>query len=121
MLEEPLRHFGDLSVGQSRVGLADVDQPVAVPNGKRVVAKHSDSLSVSVLDRGYDDIERREFALELEPRLTAPPGSVARVEILDHQAFVAAGTSRRKEVFNVIGGVSRRDRSADDCRAGKLL
>src|SRR5712671_4686509 len=112
MFEEPLRHLSDLDIGKPGVGLADIDQPVPTPHGKRIVAEDADTLAVSVFDGGYNHVERGQLAFELQPRLAATAGSVARFEVLDHQAFVAASTGCGKEILNVFRGICLRNRSA---------
>ena len=54
------------------------------------------------LDADDDAVERRQLALELEPRLAAPPGRVRRVDALEHQAFVAALARGVKALAHVI-------------------
>ena len=67
MFEKPFRHLRDFGVGQTGVGLADILQAVAVPYRKGVVTEHSDALAMAVLDRGDDDVEGGQFALEFQP------------------------------------------------------
>ena len=59
VLEEPFRHVGNFGVGEAGIGFSDVHQPFAIPNRKRVVAKHADALAVSVFDGRDDYVERR--------------------------------------------------------------
>jgi hypothetical protein len=55
--------------GLVRVCFADIHQPrfIRIPHRKRVVAEHANTLAVTVLDGGYDDVERGQFALHLQP------------------------------------------------------
>ena len=78
VFQKPLRHLGDLDIGQAGIRFADVDQSFAIAHGEGVVAQYSDALAVAVLDRRDHHVERGQFALELEPRLPAPSGSVGR-------------------------------------------
>ena len=64
-------HAADLLVGQAGIGLADVDEGLAVADGKGVVGEHSRALAVPLLDGGDDDVERREGLLPLSPGLSA--------------------------------------------------
>src|SRR5258706_4672277 len=121
MLEEPLRHLTIFNTGEPRVALADIAQPVPTPHGKRIVAEHADTLAVSVFDGGHNHVERGQFAFELQPRLAATAGSVAPLEVLDHQAFVAASAGCDKELLDVFRGICLRNRSAKNGRRGRLL
>ncbi len=102
VLQKPPGHLGDLDVGQAGVCFADVDQLFSIAHGKGVVAQYSDALAVAVLDRRDHHVERGQFALELQPRLPAPSGSVGRRGIFDHQAFVAAGLGRFKQLIEFL-------------------
>ncbi len=70
------RHLGDLGVRQTRVRLADDQQPLAVAraHGERVVGEHGVALAVTPLDADDDGVDRRKLALELQPELPARPG-----------------------------------------------
>src|SRR5258705_11447095 len=111
---EPLRNLSNPDTGKPGVGLADIDQPVPTPHGKRIVAEHADTLAVSVFDGGYKHVERGQFAVELQPRLAATAGGVSRFEVLDHQAFVATSAGCDKELLDVFGGICLRKRSANN-------
>src|ERR1700681_607222 len=112
---EPLRHLRDLDVGQPAVRLPDhrkvvviLSLPVVTPSltvvipsltvvilslskdGERVVGEHVDALAVAAFDRNDDAVERRELALEFQPRLAAPSRRVRCVRSLEDEPFVAA-------------------------------
>src|SRR5439155_26433729 len=53
VLEKIFGHLGDLLIGESGVGLADVEQPLAVADRERVVGQHAATLAMSPLDRGH--------------------------------------------------------------------
>ena len=104
-LEEPFGVLGDLGIGQTAVGLADVDQ-LARPNvldRKRVVGQHAPSLAVAPFHRSDDDVERRERPLELEPGEAAAPWRVRAERILDHQSLVAPLAGLGKDSVEVLG------------------
>ena len=87
--QEPLRQLGDFLVGQPGIGLPDIDQIFALAHREGVIAEHVDAFAVAELRRGHDHVERCQFALQLEPPATAPAGHVRRLEIFDHQPFIA--------------------------------
>src|SRR5438094_2489159 len=90
VLEEVLRHLGDLLVGEPRVRLADIQKTIAVADRERVIGEHSSALAVAPLHRGHDDIERSQRPLHLEPLHAAAAWPVGRARVLDHEPFVAA-------------------------------
>ena len=69
--KKPLRHLGDFDVGQARISFADIQQSVAVAHRESVVAQNADALAVAVFHRGYDYIERGQFAFQFEPRFSS--------------------------------------------------
>src|SRR4051794_33965117 len=75
---EPLGHVRDLAIGESVIGLANVDELVAVVDGEGVIAENACALAVSELDRGDYYVEGGELTLHLEPGAAAASGSVER-------------------------------------------
>ena len=96
VLLEVLRHLRDLLVGQPRVGLADVEEPLSVADREGVVREHTTTFAVAPLDAGHDDVDRAQRPLHLEPFHAATAGAVRRPRVLDHQAFVAPLARRRE-------------------------
>ena len=94
--QEVGRQLRDLLVGEARVGLADVAQALAVPNGERVVREDAFALSVTPLDGGDHDVEGAERALHLQPLHTTPAGPVGRARVLHHEPLVASLARRRE-------------------------
>ena len=113
---EPACHLGDLGVGQAAVGLADVDQSVAVGVAHRegVVAQDPVALAVADLDADDDAIDGGQRLLHLQPAEAPPAGRVDALRVLDHQALVAPA-ARIGE-----GGLDRIDvGGGDQVRAGE--
>ena len=69
---------------------------------------------MSVLDGGHDYIKRGEFAFQLQPRFASAAGTVGRLGVFDHEAFVAAGLRSVKERVEFAGGGGLEDGDADD-------
>jgi len=95
VLLEPSRHLDDLLVGQAAVGLADGDQSAlrtgsVVQHRKGVVRQHAVAFAVADLHADHHAVEGGQGTLELQPAITASPGGVGRVVVLDHQPLVAA-------------------------------
>jgi hypothetical protein len=90
---EPAGHLRDLRVGQSAVGLADVDEPVGrrVPDRERVVAQDPVPLAVADLDPDHHAIDRRQRLLHLQPAEASASRHVDARRILDHQPLVPPG------------------------------
>ena len=107
---EPLRHLGDLGVGQPAVRLADRDQPLAlgVADRERVVGQDAVALAVADLDADHDAVDRRQGLLHLQPAEAAPAGRVAAVGVLDHEALVAPGARLGERGLERVD-VGRRD------------
>ena len=89
---------------------------LAVPHREGVIAQHADALAVAVLDCGDHHVQCGQFALELQPRFAAPPGSVRRLGIFDHQAFVAPGLRRFKQLIEFLRRRSLKHRCANHAR-----
>ena len=94
---EPVGHLGDLGVGQAAVGLADVDQFVAlgVADRERVVGQDAVALAVPDLDADDAAIDRRERLLHLERAQPRRPGAYDAVRVLDDQSSCCAWRGRR--------------------------
>ena len=73
---EPGRHLLNFDIGQAAVGFTDYREFVAVANREGVIGKDVDATSVSAFHRDDDAVERRQLALELEPRFTPSSGCV---------------------------------------------
>src|SRR5260370_6354195 len=76
--EKPLRHLGDLGIGEPGIRLAYIYEPAhgRVLDRERVVGKYALSLAVSPLARGHHDIDGCQRTLELQPRKPATPRGV---------------------------------------------
>src|ERR1035437_345418 len=91
---EPGGHFGYLRVCQTRVGLANRDQPFGgfVADRERVVGQDGVTLAVADLDTDDHAVDGRQRPLHLQPAQATPSRRVHAGGILDHQALVAAGS-----------------------------
>src|SRR5438132_2023174 len=94
--EEVLGHLGDLLVRETRVGLSDVEQALAVADREGVVGEDPPAFPVAPLDARDHDVERAKRALHLEPLHAAAAGAVRRPRVLDHEPFVAPLACRRE-------------------------
>src|SRR5712664_2730011 len=77
-----------LDVGEAGGGFADVDEPVAVAHGERVIGEEAATLAVAVFSDGDYHVERGKRALELHPELAAAAGDIGRFWRFGEEAFV---------------------------------
>ena len=115
--------LGDLGIGDAGVGFADVEQfagagEVGAAHGEGVVAEQAGALAVAVLGAGDDDVERGEFALQLDPREAAAAGLVDGVGGLDHHAFVGAGAGGGVGAVDVLGALDQARGREQEAREG---
>ena len=72
------RHLRDLDVGESRVGLAYIQQFIvgfARTNSEGVIAEDCGSFAVSELYGGDYHVQGCKFTFQLQPRFAAAPGA----------------------------------------------
>src|SRR5205823_5889665 len=94
--EEVLGHLGDLLVRETRVGLSDVEQALAVPDREGVVGEDPPAFPVARLDARDHHVEPAKRAPHPEPLHAAAAGAVRRPRVLDHEPFVAPLACRRE-------------------------
>ena len=69
---------------------------------------------MAVFDGGYDHIQGRQFAFQLEPGFPAAARRVCGFRIFDHEAFVATGLRGFEELIEFLRCGSAKRRGADD-------
>ena len=91
VLFEELGEFGDFGVCETRIGLANIEELIAIADGESVVREDGVALAVTVFDGGDDDIESGIGLLQLEPIATTATRRVGRVWKFGDDAFVSRG------------------------------